>query len=678
MSSHTAKEMNWHATRKYTEPGKMQHLVDGRAWKNFDTKYSYFAKEPINVRLGLAADGFNSSLDFNGETEDGDPPRKFDQDDIMAQLARLPTRVKGKHPIKKFCHFIKGVKLPDGFGYNFKHKVTDNDTNIMGLKSYDYHIMMQRLLPYGLQQYLPADVAKPIIKLCLFFKKIYTQTLIEDDMLKAQSKVADILRNLELIYPSDFFDIMIYLVIYLPLEALEGEPIRPRHDERRTTQNYDICLPGEDGEMYYDEGVIVVEDDLDIIHVNNSSDLALTTSLNDFKIVALHIDGQSIDVDAPPDIIDVDKDDDIIDDEDVLPYDLADFNDEDLVNMSADVARGHDDDGGDDDRPPSHQLAGGCRGKGTQKPNLGGRKAGRMHTRKETKNLGLRKITDELGLQSIQFEWKDNGMMKGIDQHLGKIYTDNKSSLKRDYWVKNLMTRLTTWKLSVPTSREYLCRRLGCAYLVLGTRSLAALRDKKGLGTYTDDQIMAMVRGGKQREHIPGVGRVLAKRGKDVLDVLVPRCNHTFDVNELKKSNKQKRPCVRKPFPLNSDIIDGFMQHGTINSNRISGDSQLDQPAYIGKCVATELDTSTCNLYDRSARHFRSQVKRSREGGSGASTATKCSLAQKCPCGILTGLPMSGGLEFGKCYNLPALSGPWIDGLGIRDWNVTDCVTGLK
>nr|GFC59687.1 hypothetical protein [Tanacetum cinerariifolium] len=58
-SSHTAKEMIWHATGKCTEPGKMQHPVDGRAWKNFDTKYSDFAKEPRNVRLGLAADGFN-------------------------------------------------------------------------------------------------------------------------------------------------------------------------------------------------------------------------------------------------------------------------------------------------------------------------------------------------------------------------------------------------------------------------------------------------------------------------------------------------------------------------------------------------------------------------------------------------------------------------------------------
>nr|GEY22854.1 hypothetical protein [Tanacetum cinerariifolium] len=203
-SSHTAKEMIWHATGKCTEPGKMQHLVDGRAWKNFDTKYPDFAKEPRNVRLGLAADGFNP-----------DPPKEFSRDEILGQIDRLPTR-------------LTGVKLPDGFGSCFKHKVTDNDTNITGLKSHDCHIMMQRLLHYGLQNYLLDKIAKPIIELCSLFKQICSATLMEDDMLKAHIKVIDILCNLELIYPPALFDIMIHLVIYLALEALEGGSIRPR------------------------------------------------------------------------------------------------------------------------------------------------------------------------------------------------------------------------------------------------------------------------------------------------------------------------------------------------------------------------------------------------------------------------------------------------------------------
>ncbi|GJR57414.1 reverse transcriptase domain-containing protein [Tanacetum coccineum] len=75
------------------------------------------------------------------------------------------------------------------------------------------------------QQYLDPDVATPIIKLCLFFKKICAQTLMEDDMVKAEIQLIDILCNLEQIYTPTFFDIMIHLVIYLPEEALKGGPI---------------------------------------------------------------------------------------------------------------------------------------------------------------------------------------------------------------------------------------------------------------------------------------------------------------------------------------------------------------------------------------------------------------------------------------------------------------------
>ncbi|GJT44990.1 hypothetical protein Tco_0953705 [Tanacetum coccineum] len=91
--------------------------------------------------------------------------------------------------------------------------------------------------------------------------------------------------------------------------------------------------------------------------------------------------------------------------------------------MSADVARGHGDDGGGDDRPPTHHIPtgyGGCfvnRDKGTRKPNLGGRKAGRLHTRQETRNLGLKKITDDKGPVPIRFEWDDKKIMMPLGDH---------------------------------------------------------------------------------------------------------------------------------------------------------------------------------------------------------------------------------------------------------------------
>ncbi|GKA40199.1 hypothetical protein Tco_0732792 [Tanacetum coccineum] len=404
-SSHIVKETTLHTIGKCTKPIKMQHPVNGRAWKTFDTCYLKFIEEPRNVRLGLAADGFNpfdnlikdidvylrpliddlkdlsalkgietidvatgqkfnmrvmvlwtidgfdfparsslsgwsgqdimhiqknvlesilNTLLMNDKSKDTTKARqdlKICAFEVSCGSAKTKTRsaqslrlsIPSRQRAKKSCQFIKGVKLPDGFESNFKHKVTNNDTNITGVKSHDCYIMMQRLLPYGLHQYLPSTVATPIIELCSFFKLICSQTLMEADMLKTQSKVVDILCNLELIYPPTFFDIIIYLVIHLPLEALECRPIRPRwmypferfmkklknyilqryinkdpgvsksgelfalacgptpspistnscivndvrfvghsQDQCRTTQNSGICLPGEkDEELYY-------------------------------------------------------------------------------------------------------------------------------------------------------------------------------------------------------------------------------------------------------------------------------------------------------------------------------------------------------------------------------------------------------------------------------------------
>nr|GEY98308.1 hypothetical protein [Tanacetum cinerariifolium] len=53
---------------------------------------------------------------------------------------------------------------------------------------------------------------------------------------------------------------------------------------------------------------------------------------------------------------------------------------------------------------------------------------------------------------------------------------------------------------------------------------------------YTDDEIMAIVRGGKQRGYIPDVCRVLP--GHDTFIPPPPLCTHSSDVTKLKKSEK--------------------------------------------------------------------------------------------------------------------------------------------
>ncbi|GJV03335.1 signal peptide peptidase-like protein 2 [Tanacetum coccineum] len=547
-SSHTAKEMTWHATGKCTEPGKMQHPVDGRAWKDFDTKYLDFAAEPRNVRLGLAADGFNPfgnlsqsysmwsvilttynlpswlcmkessfmltllitgpkspgkdidvylrpliddlkvlwvkpgvetidvatglklnmramvlwtindfparsktayvghrrflkkphkwrrSLEFNGETENGDPPREFSRDAIMTQLARLPPRVKGKHP-RKVIDILRSLELiyPPAFFDIMIHLVIYLPLEaifggpIRPRWMYPFERYMKKLKNYVRNKAKPegsiaegyvakealtfsshyfrdvtmkfncpdrnVDCPPPTCQFQVFkslCKSIGLRSVIRIDHQELKKVIWYVLHNSPEIdtYRAKF-------KIEFPNKDMKeefpgwfGKQIRQRHVDNDPGVNESselfalACGPSQTPISVNFWLSTVCEDDPDVIHVDNSSDLALSTSLNDLEIAALHIDGQSIDVDAPPDIIDVvDEDDDIIDEEDPIPHDLADSDDEDLVNldiddgvnvMSADVARGHGGDGGGDDRPPPYQVPTGYRG------CLGNR--GRAHT----------------------------------------------------------------------------------------------------------------------------------------------------------------------------------------------------------------------------------------------------------------------------------------------------------
>ncbi|XP_024021995.1 uncharacterized protein LOC112091779 [Morus notabilis] len=51
--------MMWHQRGRSNDEDLMRYPVDGNEWKEVDEKYPEFSREPRNVRLGLADDGFN-------------------------------------------------------------------------------------------------------------------------------------------------------------------------------------------------------------------------------------------------------------------------------------------------------------------------------------------------------------------------------------------------------------------------------------------------------------------------------------------------------------------------------------------------------------------------------------------------------------------------------------------
>ncbi|GJU64130.1 F-box domain containing protein [Tanacetum coccineum] len=448
---------------------------------------------------------WRSSREFNGQTDNRDPPKEFGRDEILAQLDRLPTRLTGKHLS------YGGVKIKR----NICQRHVDNDKD--------------------------PEVSTTSELFALACGPTWTPISIN-------SCVVDGVR---------------YVV--------------HNRDERRTTQNSGICSPGPDGEMYYGQLQEILEFKYLLFKVVLFRVKWFDTRNQGHKVKRLVLrnnmtqidtrDGQPTEVDAPPDIIDVvDEDDDIIDDEDPFPHDLADSDDEDFINV-------------DDDcvdkfilvkkkidlelcQPMLH-------GKGKRKTNLGGRAAGRLHTRDKTRNLSLKDITDKKGPVPIRFEVGDKQTLMPLGDHaahwssyIGEVIRG--VPLYYPSWLKvpkerkaALITDMGFWNDPRNIARAAQNRQNRAKSTVIsrqGSLSLARLRDEmrqssatqeypslidtffiahtvdgvftrdedrliyeemrrlEATGTYTDDEINRLARGGKQRGHIPGVGRVLPAR----------------------------------------------------------------------------------------------------------------------------------------------------------------------
>ncbi|CAN6586409.1 unnamed protein product [Malus baccata var. baccata] len=62
---HMSEDMRWHKEKRINDGNTMRHPVDSSAWKEFDQMYPNFARDPRNVRLGLASDRFTPYSDIS-------------------------------------------------------------------------------------------------------------------------------------------------------------------------------------------------------------------------------------------------------------------------------------------------------------------------------------------------------------------------------------------------------------------------------------------------------------------------------------------------------------------------------------------------------------------------------------------------------------------------------------
>ncbi|XP_065860183.1 uncharacterized protein [Euphorbia lathyris] len=102
MSSKTAEVMTWHDNQR-VDDGILRHPADSDVWKSFDESNPGFAKDPRNVRLGLASDGMNpfGNLSVSHSTWP-----------VIMTVYNLPPWLCMKEPYCMLSLLIPGPKSP--------------------------------------------------------------------------------------------------------------------------------------------------------------------------------------------------------------------------------------------------------------------------------------------------------------------------------------------------------------------------------------------------------------------------------------------------------------------------------------------------------------------------------------------------------------------------------------
>ena len=118
--------------------------------------------------------------------------------------------------------------FPDGYAANLRRGVNLTTMRINGLKSHDYHIWIERLLPVMVRGYFPDNVWRVLAELSNFFRILCAKELSRTVIAEMEQLAPVLLCKLEKIFPPGFFNPMQHMILHLPYEAQMGGPVQGR------------------------------------------------------------------------------------------------------------------------------------------------------------------------------------------------------------------------------------------------------------------------------------------------------------------------------------------------------------------------------------------------------------------------------------------------------------------
>jgi hypothetical protein len=194
----------------------------------------------MHIEKNICDNIIGTLLDISGKTKDHIKARYDLQEmgirknlhpkDVGGGRAEIAKSCFSMTPEEKstFCGVLKGAKLPDGSASNISRCVKVSERKIYGYKSHDAHFMLHYLLQIAITSTMPKSVAQPLIRLGCFFRSLCQKVIQIHDLNNLEDEIAEVLCQLEMVFPPSFFDVMVHLPIHLANEARLGGPVQFR------------------------------------------------------------------------------------------------------------------------------------------------------------------------------------------------------------------------------------------------------------------------------------------------------------------------------------------------------------------------------------------------------------------------------------------------------------------
>lgn len=127
---------------------------------------------------------------------------------------------------KTFLNRVSSLRVPSGYAGAFKKHVRNQKLGSM--KTHDYHVMMQQILPICLRGLMQKPVCNVILRLCNIFRRICVKVWDPAGFNKLKEDAIYVLCDLEIYFPPAFFDVMTHLVIHAVEDLGQYGPVSTR------------------------------------------------------------------------------------------------------------------------------------------------------------------------------------------------------------------------------------------------------------------------------------------------------------------------------------------------------------------------------------------------------------------------------------------------------------------